>query len=183
MRVRCPSPSPAWRPNFTPPAPLTHTGWYLAPLHPDLAELDYDAFTSCRERLVAELDWQGWPAADFSLADNIDDLADHYGEFERREAYAYSVLEPERCLGCVYIEPWTRGAQLAFWVRDEALSREAEVVAAVLGWLEGWPFEEVVVPLRAENSRARAVLSQLGLEPCEGPAGHVSYRPRKSGLV
>jgi hypothetical protein len=140
-----------------------------------LALVDYAAWRSCRERLVDELQWNGWPRPDFSLADNTADLANHYAEFERREAYAYSVLSPDGCIGCVYIEPWAAGAQLAFWVIDAALPVEAEVVARVLDWLDGWPFDQVVVPLRPSNKRGRACATSLGLQPCSGPDGFVAY--------
>jgi len=175
MRHRHPSASPAFRSDFEPPPPLQTSGWRLAPLHPDLAQEDHDAWQSCRARLVRELQWGGWPSPDFTLADNRADLAEHYAEFERRQAFAYSVLAPDRCIGCVYIEPWTDGAQLAFWVIDDALPIEAEVVSQVLAWLDAWPFDRVVVPLRAENLRGRAGMESLGLEPCPGPEGHISY--------
>lgn len=175
MRVRSSSPSPAFRPGFDVPPPLQAAGWRLAPLHPDLAELDYSAFRSCRARLVSELQWNGWPGPAFTLADNVADLTMHHTEFRRNEAYAYSVLGPERCLGCIYIEPWGGGAQLAFWVVDDALSIEGEVVAAVLGWLGGWPLERVIVPLHPANRRGQALLESLRLVRCPGPEGHVSF--------
>ena len=175
MRQRTPNASPVFQPGFQPPPPLRLAHWHLAPLHPDLAEVDYAAWRSCRKRLVRELEWNGWPKPDFSLADNRTDLANHYGEFERGEAYAYSVLSPERCIGCVYIKPWERGAQLPFWVIDEALPIEGEVVGHVLAWLETWPVDRVVMPLRPWNVRGRACMESLGLEPCAGPTGHVGY--------
>ncbi len=175
MRIRSPSPSPAFRPGFVPPPPLRAPTWHLAPLKPDLAEPDFAAWRSCRERLVDELQWNGWPGPQFTLADNVTDLADHYAEFERREAYAYSVLGPDRCLGCVYVEPWRDGAQLAFWVTDAALPIEGDVVAAVLDWLDGWPLGRVVVPVHPGNLRGRALLASLGLEQCPGPPDHLTF--------
>jgi hypothetical protein len=175
MRVRSPSPSPAFRPDSTPPPPLESTSWRLAPLHPDLAALDYAAWRSCRERLVAELQWNGWPGPDFSLEENVADLERHYGEFERREAYAYSVLGDGECLGCVYIEPWRDGAQLAFWVVDSALPIEGEVVADVLDWLGRWPIGRVVLPLHPGNLRGQGLLASLGLVRCPGPEGHLTF--------
>jgi len=175
VRLRIPSSSPAFQAGFQPPTPLRAEAWRLAPLHPDLAELDFAAWRSCRERLVEELQWNGWPGPTFSLADNIADLAKHFGEFERREAYAYSVFGPEICLGCVYIEPFGDGAQLAFWVIDAALPIEGEVVERVLDWLESWPIERVVVPVRASNRRGRDLLERLGMEPVPGPEEHLSY--------
>lgn len=175
MRQRPPSDSPAWSKDFRPPAPLRAQDWYLAPLHPDLAEVDYAAWRSCRERLVGELAWGGWPGPDFSLQDNRVDLEEHYQEFRDREAYAYSLLSGQDCVGCVYIEPWSTGAQLAFWVRDDWLLREREVIAAVLSWLESWPFDQVLLPLRPWNARKIGVIETLGLVPCPGPDEHLSW--------
>ena len=178
MRHRVPSSSPAWLPDFTPPTPLEHGAWRLSPLRPELAVIDHAAWRSCRERLVRELDWGGWPAEGFGLSDNIADLAEHHAEFVRREAFAYSVLEGDRCIGCVYIEPWSEGAQLAFWVIDEVLDAEADIVTAVLDWLRNWPFEQVIVPVREANTRARRWLEARGYMPCAGPPGHVSFGER-----
>jgi hypothetical protein len=151
-------------------------GWRLTPLRPELAEVDFAAFFPCRQRLRHELGWNGWPPDDFTVTANVADLSDHYGEFERREAYAYSILDAEVCVGCVYIEPWKRGAQLHFWVVDTWLSRESDLLQSVLVWLETWPFEEVIVPLRPHATRMRKKVTALGLEMCQGPDGFVAYR-------
>ena len=73
------------------------------------------------------------------------DLADHYAEFERREA-AYSVFAGTRCIGCIYIEPWHDGAQLAFWWVDDRLMGQATRLGPLLDWLERWPFSRIIVP-------------------------------------
>lgn len=176
MRPRSPSSSPAFSSAFEPPEPLATHGWFLEPLRPELAELDYVAWRSCRERLVRELQWGGWPGPDFSFEDNVADLADHFREFQCREAFAYSVLTPERCIGCVYIEPWARGAQLAFWVVDDCRLEEPEIVDRVLSWLErDWPFEEVLVPVMPSFERGLKLLRGMGLVTHEGPTGRVSF--------
>ncbi|MFT7518681.1 MAG: hypothetical protein ACI9MC_000813 [Kiritimatiellia bacterium] len=175
MRQRSSSTSPAWRSTFQPPEPLSQPRWHLRPLHPDLADLDYDAWSSCRERLVEELGWDGWPTATFSRQDNRADLAQHFAEFERREAFAYSILQNTRCIGCIYVEPWTEGAQLAHWVTAEALTIEHEIVNATLDWLCTWPFERVIIPVRHGNLRGRALLEALGSRVCAGPANFISY--------
>ncbi|MCP4806378.1 MAG: hypothetical protein GY913_35255 [Proteobacteria bacterium] len=123
-----------------------------------------------------ELGWNGWPGPDFTVQDNVQDLAEHFAEFEGNEAYAYSVMSGERCIGCVYIEPWMDGAQLAFWVVDDVLGREGEIVDSVLDWLVGWPVQAVVVPVRQERGRTVQQLTSLGLRRVPGPAGHVSFR-------
>ena len=172
MRQRVRGVGPVWARGFRPPE-LPPTDWRLEVLRPALSVVDHAAWSSCRERLVRDLDWNGWPAADFTLQANTQDLADHLGEFERNEAYAYSVLSGERCVGCVYVEPWAEGAQLAFWFVDDWLPRQGEVVRAALDWLATWP-AAVVVPVRPWNP-ARSMLGELGLVECAGPEGFVSY--------
>ncbi|MFT5587335.1 MAG: hypothetical protein ACI9VR_004944 [Cognaticolwellia sp.] len=110
----------------------------------------------------------------FSQQDNKADLAEHYREFQAREAYAYSILSGAVCVGCLYIEPWSTGAQLAFWITDDWLHREAEVIVAALTWLKTWPFERVLLPLRPWNTRKLQTLASIGLVPCPGPEGHRS---------
>lgn len=179
MRQRLSSNSPAWSKDFQPPAPLAAQDWRLTPLHPDLVEEDYRAWKSCRERLVRELQWNGWPGPEFSLQENRIDLEGHYREFQGREAYAYSVLSGKVCVGCFYIEPWSTGAQLAFWFVDDWLARETQVTKAVLTWLQAWPFDEVLLPLRPWNTRKLAAVQALGLMPCAGPDGHVSHTQKR----
>lgn len=175
MRTRSASLSPIWDSGFTPPERLLGDGWTLLPLHPRLAQSDLTAFRSCQVRLREELDWNGWPPEDFTLGDNIQDLTEHYSEFVKREAYAYSIQTPDACIGCIYIEPWHTGAQLAFWFIDAWLDRESQILTAVLGWLDEWPLEQVILPINADNSRVQTVLRGMGLQTCDGPPGHVSF--------
>jgi len=178
MRIRSASDSPAWSPDFEPPTPLATEDWVLSPLRPELNILDYAAFDGCRARLRDELGWNGWPRDSFTLTENDKDLADHYSEFERRLAYAYSVLSPDErsAIGCVYIEPWSRGAQFHLWMTDSALDEESVVLTRCLQWLhECWPFETVVVPIRTHHTRLLDAAAQLGLTPCDGPEGFESY--------
>lgn len=150
--------------------------WRLTPLAPELAEADFAAFYPIRQRLRQELGWNGWPPDDFDVVANIDDLAKHYAEFERREAYAYSLFSAERCIGCIYIEPWEGGAQLHFWVIDAWLPQEPIILESVLRWLEAWPFDEVIVPVRPQVRRMHDRAAELGLTTCDGPEGFISYR-------
>jgi hypothetical protein len=77
MGRRDSSPSPAFVAGFTPPRPLTAEGWRLAPLRPELNDVDYAAWTSCRARLARELAWGGWPTPQYALEDNLRDLTRH----------------------------------------------------------------------------------------------------------
>ena len=159
-RVPCSRASP-WSPDFSPPAPPSSERLLLEILSPDVVELDYQAIMDSRARLREELQWGGerpWPADDFTLAENHQDLSDHQDEFVRREAYAYTVLDPSRetCLGCVYLTPWHQDAKLSFWVIDRELATnlETHLLETVLTWFDtAWPFDRVVLPFRASNPR------------------------------
>ncbi len=151
------------------PSALKTARFVLEPLAEKHAELDFKALMSCRERLRRELQWGEWPPADFTIELNRADLADHFGEFSRGEAFAYTVLSPDRtrCLGCIYIERCTEidGAQLAFWVIDDALDIEAELVTEVLDWIhETWSIGRVLIPLREENARGQMLARECGFK-------------------
>src|SRR5436190_10655528 len=77
----------------------------LRPLRATDVELDYDAVMSSAEQL-RRWSHSGWPADDFTLEQNRDDLEQHEREHRQREAFTFTVLSLEggRCLGCVYIK-------------------------------------------------------------------------------
>jgi hypothetical protein len=93
------------------------------------------------------------------------------------QAFAYSVLSPDRarCLGCIYLERCdeVQGAQLAYWVIDDALRIEAEVVTTVLTWVHrGWGIQRILIPLREANPRGISLAKKSGL---------VALEPAKDG--
>src|SRR5690606_6190183 len=99
-----------WYPEPKPvPASLETEDLQLEMLAPEHVDLDYDALMSSRERLMR---WSGgrWPHADFTRAENLDDMVMHRDEFLAREAFTYTVLNRarDRCEGCVYIYPLAR---------------------------------------------------------------------------
>lgn len=174
-----------WCADFVPPPPLRTARIRLEVLGPDVVDLDYAAIMSSRARLRDELRWgkdRRWPPDDFTLNQNRVDLERHFAEYERREAYAYTVLDPtgDSCLGCIYIEPHDDGARLAFWVIDDEIDTdlEAHLLGAVFEWFStAWSFGVVIVSLQPANGRGVAVVESLGLERLTEPAdeGHVSY--------
>ena len=158
-----------WYPTGWPvPEKLRTEHLWLRMLAPEHTERDYDALMESRERLRK---WSGstWPADDFTLAGNEQDLIEHEREFHAREAFAYTVMNPDGslCEGCVYINPlqidaWNlgsstggsrqnelsdaHGAVVAFWVRESALEREldAELLDGLLKWLRNdWQFSAI----------------------------------------
>jgi hypothetical protein len=173
---------PSFQPGFDPPAPPRTERLRLLRLSPDVVELDFAALMSSRARLREELQWGTWPRDDFTVDENREDLEGHDGEFERREAYAYTVLDPsgEICLGCIYLEPWEGDARLAFWVIDDEVDGglEEHLVATVRDWIRAyWSFDRLLIPLRASNPRGARVVTALGFELLDsgGLEDHVNY--------
>ncbi len=139
--------------DFPVPEGLEHPRFRLRMLRADDAEADYEAVMASRHRLRAGSP-NGWPREGFTLAENRADLVRHEREFRERQAFAYTVVDPDdtRVLGCVYINPPASGgeagnhdAQVYLWVRDEhhpALT--GTLRKAVAGWLDAcWPFRRV----------------------------------------
>lgn len=175
------------------PLSLATQQYVLEPLSEQHAELDFEALMSCRVRLREELQWGKWPPEGFTLEFNRTDLRDHHDEFLRGEAFAFTVLATDRsrCLGCIYIERCEEfdGAQLAFWVIDDALEMEATLVADVLQWIyQDWPIKRVVIPLRHVNRRGIALATDLGLvamnsDPGGLLANHLCFLVESGQLV
>lgn len=153
-------------------------------LTPALTRLDHEALMASREYLRSWSDSE-WPAADFSLEENRQDLAWHDEEHEAGIAFTYSVLDGagSRVLGCLYLRPLrdmllTRGVErprdfgLAAetpcargWVRrDEPVSTERRVLAAALEWLAGprWAFPAVWWTAAGADERQLALVGELG---------------------
>ncbi len=175
--TQAPKRSSPWMPLSSLPKPLETARYVLEPLDEEHAELDFQALMSCRARLRNELQWGDWPPVDFTLDFNRADLRSHHDEFMRGEAFAYTVLRPDRvrCLGCVYLECCDEidGAQLAFWVIDDAIDLEAVLVADMLEWMHSaWSMDRILIPLRNENNRGREIAKQCGL---------VAWRSDKDG--
>ena len=79
-----------------------------------------------------------------SLEANLDDLVGHHKEFVERVAFAYSVLDGDDVVGCLYIRP-TRAdgydAEVVSWVRASRPELDRVVWQAVSTWLAtDWPF-------------------------------------------
>jgi hypothetical protein len=119
----------------------------LAPMH---NERDHEAWMSSIEHIhatpgFAKPDWTGddWPTQ-MTLDQNLADLEQHRREFIAGEAFAYSVLDGDEVIGCVYIDPDGSGAADAVvrsWVRASRAERDADLAVEIDQWLrEAWPF-------------------------------------------
>jgi hypothetical protein len=159
--------------------------WFRV-LRPDVTELDYAALMESRERLRRWSD-STWPADDFTLEENRDDLMRHEREWEDREAFAYTVLSADgsRCEGCVYINPlgrWLNACEferqgdgdpfddgtpaVTFWVRDSALARglDQQLLAGLREWFsQEWPYEQIVFPILDNLSDDVSLVEAAGL--------------------
>lgn len=129
----------------------------IRPLTVADAERDYEAVTESRECLRGTFGPDdGWPPDDLTFEGNRIDLAWHQKEFQRRDAFAYAVVDPDETveLGCVYVQP-TRvdgyDAAVYFWISNSALGRGLadDIESHVRGWFDSaWPFDNVGYPGR-----------------------------------
>lgn len=148
--------------SFAVPTALVGDGFVLEPLGPQHNVSDHAAWGGSIDHIRATpgfdpSEWGGdsWPYP-MSAERNLDDLQMHAGEFERREAFAFTVLDGDgsgaEVVGCVYIDPDLQGladAMVRCWVRADRAALDPVLTAAVRDWLrEQWPFTSVRFPGR-----------------------------------
>ncbi len=152
-----------WTANGPPPAHLRGDGFRLEPLGPQHSVRDYAAWMSSIEHIRATPgftpeQWGGdsWPF-EMPAEANLADLTKHAEEFERGDAFAYTVLDAatDDVIGCVYVDPDDTGASDAMcrcWVRVSHANLDAALVAALRSWFvePEWPFAHVRFPGRDE---------------------------------
>ena len=148
------------RPSFVPtefvaPRELRAQRFRLEPLSPQHNEADLAAWMSSIEHIQGTPGFanHGWPPDDgFSAADNLRDLERHADEFERRVAFAFTVLPPDSVdasvvLGCLYLDPGPRpgAVDVRSWVRADVADLDAPLRHTVREWLaRSWPFDEII---------------------------------------
>lgn len=154
-----------WVPDdFPVPRSLRTEAFQLAVLSPSHADPDFEAVRASAVRIRHVFGpHNGWPAPDLTPEENLADLTRHAAEFERREAFAYAMLDPagRQYLGCLYLKPVKSRlavdlrrerfqAQAFFWLSEAGLALDADAVLARLArWLnEAWPFAAVAFPGR-----------------------------------
>lgn len=148
--------------TFEVPRSLRGPGFVLEPLGPQHNESDHRAWGSSIEHIRATpgfdpADWGGdsWPF-EMPAEQNLADLQMHAGEFERREAFAYTVLDGDggsaEVIGCVYIDPDLEAradAMVRSWVCADRAELDATLAATVCDWLRtAWPFGSARFPGR-----------------------------------
>jgi hypothetical protein len=124
----------------------------LEPLGPEHNERDHAAWMSSIEHIRATHGFVGrsWPRP-MTLEENLRDLETHRAELDAREAFAYSVLDPETndVIGCVYVNPAPAGvgAVVRTWVRASHAHLDETLRTEVVAWLErDWPLVSVSTP-------------------------------------
>jgi hypothetical protein len=154
--------------DFQPPAELRTAEFLLRPIRASDAERDYAAVMESRE-FLRPWEQSGWPADDFTVEANRQDLA----KLERRhadgESFTYTVLDPTETdsLGCVYLFPtsapisarpqisaidneaWSAyEAAIYYWVRTSRLADglDQRLLAALGPWLaQDWDIAQALV--------------------------------------
>jgi hypothetical protein len=139
------------------PQGLTTPEFLLRPLMVGDVELDYAAVMESKVELRP---WEqtGWPADDFTVADDLVDLEDLEQRFREKRSFTYTMMSPDEteCLGCVYIMPpdarsftsaritpvgdarWDDiGAAVYFWVRTSRLASglDSRLLEALRDWI------------------------------------------------
>ena len=150
----------------------------VRPLRATDVELDYDAVTSSAERLRRWSQTE-WPADDFTLAENLDDLRRHEREHLERAAFTFTVLDRQEtaCLGCVYFTPLGpeaahlcegagHAAAIGFWVRTSELAGDLDqhLLFTLREWIEAaWAFDCVAFAISPLEERQAALFAHAGL--------------------
>lgn len=137
--------------GFVVPTELRSARFRLEPLGPAHNARDHAAWMSSIAHLQTTpgFEGRGWPPDEgFSPERNLADLTEHADEFERRVAFAYTVLaaESDDVIGCVYIDPGDRDghASVRSWVRADVADLDLPLRRAVREWLtESWPFDDI----------------------------------------
>ena len=157
----------------------------LRPLWAADVELDYAAVMESRIELRP---WEqtGWPADDFTVADDLVDLIDLEERHREKRSFTYTVLTPDgsECLGCVYLMPpdaasftkaeitpvrdgrWSDvDAALYFWVRTSRLASglDGRLLAALRDWMaRDWQFERCVVVTNEQSAQQVELIEGTG---------------------
>lgn len=141
--------------DFHVPDSLVSPEFTLKMLSVDHVVMDYDAVMMSVEHLKQV--WPGgtWPEG-LTLKQNLIDLGWHEKEFQLRQSFAYTVLDPQesRVTGCVYINPSRKhghDAVVCLWARQSELASgmEDRLYAEVRNWLAAaWPFKSPAYPGR-----------------------------------
>ncbi len=152
--------------NFEVPEGFVTTQFEVRPITTSDAEMDYEAVMESADVIHAALLSEDWPEPDFTLAEDMRQLALKERLFDERKSFTYAVVSPDakRILGSVYVKPGVGGPDAAvfMWVRKDAFDRGLDPMLerAVREWVDrAWPFEWVVYPGRPEMPAGEVIVS------------------------
>ena len=150
--------------NIPIPDGLVTEEFLIRPLLATDVALDYAAVMESKE-FLRKWDQSSWPADDFMLADNLEDLRRHEREHINRESFTFTVMNAAEteCLGCIYIFPLTARwlakakttplgdtdwedyeAAILFWIRQSRLAEamDRRLLNILRPWFEQeWTFD------------------------------------------
>lgn len=172
--------------DFQAPAELRTDEFLLRPIRASDAELDYEAVMESKE-FLRRWEQSSWPADDFTVDANREDL----DKLERRhadgESFTYTVMNTTetQCLGCVYILPTTARffsraqitpldgarwsaceAAVFFWIRKARLVDELDrrLLDALGPWLaHDWRVEHYLIVTNEQVEQQVAMIEGAGL--------------------
>lgn len=169
---------------FSPLPPFRKGRFRIEIMRPEFNESDWEAVMSSRESLRIWSDSE-WPEDEFSLTQNLEDMAAHIDDHAARRAYAYSVLSDDGnlCLGSIYVKPiavmneyWKPDEMLEramkkivtrvdFWLRDSEVASGGDeaLVKAILEWIGGNWVGGVAFSLRKNMDKRRQAYLAAGL--------------------
>jgi hypothetical protein len=133
--------------DFDVPTTFAGPGFRLEPLAPVHNERDHEAWMSSIDHIHGSPGFEEWKWPEpMTLEQNLADMEMHYGEFERREAFTYSILDGDDVVGCIYIYPdkGDSDATVRSWVRASRSELDSIVRRSMREWLlMVWPFESI----------------------------------------
>ncbi len=162
-------------------------GFVLRPLSPSDNELDHPAVMETREFLYHWEQEPPYPAEDFSLEENLEDLVMMDEAHREGVRYTYTVMNADETevLGCTYFFPnddrmfpsatvtshdgtdfSTVDLVWSFWVRTSTWERgfEATLLTAVNEWIrEAWSVSNPVVMTNEALTRQIATIESVGM--------------------
>jgi len=141
--------------NFNPPKKFEHSDFDLEVLSPLHNKMDFEAWNSSIEDLKGIFGPRNnWPEEVSSLEKNLKDLNNHLKEFKEKEAFTYTILNPQKdlCIGCLYIRPTNskqHDCRVDFWFRNSHKNLEPNFYSWLNNWLvTDWGFENIAYPGR-----------------------------------
>jgi RimJ/RimL family protein N-acetyltransferase len=166
-----------------PPDQLVADDFLLRPLRTVDVDLDYDAVMENPAALRLS-SGGAWPADDFTLEENLIDLAEHENEHNQGVAFTYTMVNRDQneCLGCVYVNQLTttyrlvemvkpvtidaRHAIVRYWVRQSRVKDDLDwgLLHALIGWFsDEWRLSTAYFRAHEDDERQRFLMAEAAL--------------------